>query len=363
MALGSEFTAAGMLMQHWFPQVPVWAWCAIFAAALFASNAVSARLFGETEFWFSLLKVLAVVVLIVVGAATVLGVNPLADPTVSGIGLANFTTDDGLFPHGAGGVAVTVLAVFYAFSGTELIGIAAGETRDPARAVPRAIRTTVVRLTVFFVGAIAVIAALVPFATDGTDESPFVTVLALSGIPGADDVMNLVVITALLSAGNSGLYSCARMLHSLAAEGQAPAVLARTTRRGIPLIALSVSMLGGLASLLSSVIAPGTLFMALVSVAGFAVVATWISIVASQMAFRRRYVRAGGDPAALGHRAPLHPVMSVLALAALGASIVGVALDPTQRPALWFGIPFTLACLAWACARHGIGALRPLPVD
>lgn len=359
VAIGSEFTAAGILMQRWFPAVPVWVWCAVFAVLLFAMNAISSRVFGETEFWFSLIKVAAVVVLIVVGTATIAGVNPLADPAVDGIGLTNLRTADGLLPTGLGGVLVTVLAVFYAFSGTELIGVAAGETRDPGTAIPRAIRTAVIRLTVFFVGAIAVIAAIIPFTEAGADESPFVTVLDLAGIPSAGDLMNLVVITALLSAGSSGLFSCARMLHSLAVHGQAPRALARTTRRGIPLLALSISMLGGLASLLSSVIAPETLFLMLVSIAGFAVVAVWIAIVSSQIAFRRRHLAAGGRSQDLTARAPFWPALPVLALVALGASLVGVALDPAQRPALWFGLPFTAVCVAAAVARHGRGALRP----
>lgn len=358
VAIGSEFTAAGALMQRWLPQVPVAAWCLVFTIVLFSLNALSARAFGESEFWFSLLKVAAVVLLIIAGAATVLGVNPLAEPASSGIGLQNLWTAQGLFPTGLSGVLVTVLAVFYSFSGTELIGIAAGETKDPSTAIPRAVRTAVLRLTIFFVGAIAVLALLIPFESAGVDESPFVTVLALSGIPYADDLMNLVVITALLSAGNSGLYSCTRLLHSLAAQGQAPAALALTTRRGVPLPALAVSMIGGLASLLSSVIAAGSLFLALVSIAGFAVVAVWIVIVAAQLAHRRR-VRREGREDQLVYRSPAFPWLGRVTLVLLLASLVGVALDPAQRAALWFGVPFTAVCVAWCVAKEGTRALRP----
>lgn len=236
-----------------------------------------------------------------------------------------------------------------------------GEAKDPQRAIPRAVRTAVLRLTIFFVGAIAVIAAIVPFDTAGTNESPFVTVFDLVGLPAAGDIMNVVIITALLSAGNSGLFSCARMLHSLAAEGQAPQVLARTTRRGIPLVALSVSILFGLASLLSSVIAPGSLFLAFVSIAGFAVVAVWIAIVASQIAFRRRFVREGGRIEDLAYRSPLFPVVPIVALVLLGLSLVGVALDPAQSAALWFGLPFTALCLVYFRVRHGAGVFRAAP--
>lgn len=355
VALGSEFTAIGILMQRWFPDVPVWVWCAVFAAVLFALNAVSSKVFGESEFWLSLIKVIAVVALIVVGAASIIGINPLSD---GAIGLGNFNTPDGLLPTGIGGILITTLAVFYAFSGTELIGVAAGETKDPEKTIPKAIRTAVFRLTVFFIGAIAVIAAIIPYSTAGLDESPFVTVFDVVGLPHMADVMNFVIITALLSAGNSGLFSCTRMLHSLASEGQAPAALARTTRRGIPMLALCVSMLGGLASLLSSVVAPGSLFLALVSVAGFAVVAVWIAIAASQIAFRRRYTATGGLVEDLAYHSPLFPWVPVAALVLLVASLIGVGFDPSQRASLYFGVPFTLACLAYYRWRHGPGVFR-----
>lgn len=259
VALGSEFTAAGILMQRWFPQVAVWIWCLIFAALLYVLNAISSRVFGEAEFWLSLIKV---------------------------------------------------------------------------------------------------IAAIVPYSDASVNESPFVTVLDMVGLPAAADVMNFVIITALHSAGNSGLFSCARMLYSLAEEGQAPAVLARTTSRGIPLVSLTISLGFGLASLLSSVIAPDSLFLALVSISGFAVVTVWISIVASHIAFRIRLRKAGGDAADVAYHAPLYPIVPVAALVLLVASLIGVAFDPAQNAALRFGIPFTVLCLMYYRWKHGAGVFR-----
>lgn len=357
VALASEFTASGILMQRWFPEVPVWVWSLAFATLLFTLNAISSRVFAETEFWFSLIKVAAVLVVIVVGAATLIGLNPVSD--AGPLGFANFRTGQGLFPMGFSGVLVTILAVFYAFSGTELIGVAAGEAKDPQRSIPRAIRTAVVRLAVFFIGAIVVIAAIVPFSEAGTDESPFVTVFDAAGLPGGADIMNFVIITALLSAGNSGLYSCSRMLHSMGLAGQAPKILSITNRRAVPMLALSLSILGGLASLLSSVIAPGSLFLALVSISGFAVVAVWIVICASHLSFRRHHVRVYGNTTSLPYRAPWFPVLPIIALILLTISLIGVGFDPVQRPALWFGIPFTLACLGYYRWRHGPGVFSP----
>lgn len=352
VAIGSEFTASGLLMQRWFPDVEVWVWCLVFAAILFGFNAVSSKFFGESEFWFAIIKVGAIIALIVLGGAALFGFHPLSDSGNHPFLLENFNTSGGLFPNGFTGVLVTALAVFYAFSGSELIGVAAGETTDPARNIPKAMRSTVIRLLIFFVGAIAVIAATVPFDQVGLDESPFVTVFSSVGIPYAADIMNFVIITALLSAGNSGLFSCARMLYSLADEGHAPKALKRLTRRGIPLVALSVSMVGGLASLISSVVAPETVYLALVSVAGFAVVGVWMSITASHFFHRRAFVRNGGSVKDLAYKAPLFPLVPILAFALCLFSLVGIAFDPQQVAALYFGVPFVGACYAYFHFRY-----------
>ena len=358
VAIGSEFTASGLLMQRWFPGVEVWVWCVVFAAILFGLNAVSSRFFGESEFWFSIVKVGAIIALIVLGGAALVGFQPLSESANHPFLFENFNTSGGLFPNGFSGVLVTALAVFYAFSGSELIGVAAGETTDPARNIPKAMRSTVVRLLIFFVGAIAVIAATVPFDQVGLDESPFVTVFSSVGIPYAADIMNFVIITALLSAGNSGLFSCARMLYSLSDEGHAPKALKRLTRRGIPLVALSVSMLGGLASLISSVVAPETVYLALVSVAGFAVVGVWMSITASHFFHRRAFIRNGGQVADLAYKAPFFPLVPILAFTLCLVSLVGIAFDPNQVAALYFGIPFVAACYIYFHFRHGRRAIK-----
>ncbi len=353
VALGSEFTAAGILMQRWFPAVPVWLWCLIFAATLFTINAISARVFGETEFWLSLVKVLAIVALIVLGGAAIFGFTPLSTEHPAAVLFSNFQTPAGLFPGGVGGVVVTSLAVFYAFSGSELIGVAAGETKDPAKNIPRALRSTVLRLLVLFVGSITVIAAILPYDQAGLTSSPFVDVFQYVGVPFAADIMNFVIITALLSAGNSGLFSCARMLFSLAEEGHAPKALLRLTPRGIPIVALSVSLALALVSLLSSIIAAETVYLVLVSVAGFAVVAVWMSIVASLYFHRRRFVRDGGDIGTLAYRTPLFPVIPIVAFALLLISIVAIAFDPNQVAALYFGVPFVAACYLFFWWRYG----------
>jgi S-methylmethionine transporter len=346
-------------MQRWFPNVDVWVWCVVFAAVLFTLNAISARVFGETEFWFALIKVLAIVALIVLGGMAIFGFTPLSSEPHEAVLLSNFVTPEGLLPAGLGGVLITSLAVFYAFSGAEIVGVAAGETKDPARNIPRALRSTVLRLLVLFVGSIVVIAALLPYDRAGVSESPFVEVFDIVGVPYAADIMNFVVITALLSVGNSGLYSCARMLFSLAEEGYAPRAFTKLTRRGIPMVALLVSLAIGLVSLITSVVAAETVYIVLVSIAGFAAVAVWMAIVAAQFFHRRQFLREGGDLSTLAYRTPMYPLVPILAFVLLTASIVAIAFDPNQVAALYFGIPFVGLCYLFFWLRYGRKGMVP----
>ena len=304
VALGSSFTAAGFCMQYWFPQVPVWIWCVVFCAVIFGLNIISTRFFAEGEFWFSLVKVM------------------------------------------------TMVAVNFAFSGTELIGIAAGETENPHKVIPVAIRTTIARLIIFFIGTVFVLAALIPMQQAGVEKSPFVLVFEKVGIPYAADMFNFVILTAILSAANSGLYASGRMLWSLSNEKTLPACFAKVNKRGVPVTALSVSMLGGVLALFSSVVAPDTVFVALSAISGFAVVAVWLSICASHFMFRRRHLQQGKALSDLQYRAPWYPVVPVLGFVLCLVACVGLAFDPSQRIALWCGIPFVALCYgAWYLTR------------
>ena len=257
-------------LRKWFPGTPVWIWSALFIVVIFTSNALSVRFFAETEFWFSFIKVAAIVLFILIGGCAVFGVLPIQGYDHAPL-FENFVKD-GLFPNGWMPVFTTMLTVNFAFSGTELIGVTAGETKDPDKAIPKAIHTTLFRLVIFFIGSIVVMASLIPWQDAGVDESPFVLVFNSIGLPFAGDVMNFVVLTAILSAANSGLYASTRMLWSLANEDMIPHNIAKTNSRGVPMTALCLSMIGGLLALLSSVVAASTVYLVLVSVSGLAVV-------------------------------------------------------------------------------------------
>ncbi|MFJ3031905.1 amino acid permease [Rothia terrae] len=342
IALGSEFTASGIIMQQWFPHTPVWVWSALFIAIIFVLNAVSVKVFAETESRLALIKVVAIIAFIVLGALAMFGAIPMQ----SGEPAPGFTHlfEDGLFPNGFGAVFTVMLAVNFAFSGTELIGIAAGEAEHPEKTVPRAIRSTLWRLVVFFIGAIIVMASLIPYKEAGVDASPFVIVFEKIGIPFAADIMNFVVLTAILSAANSGLYASTRMLWSLANEGVIPARVASVNKAGVPFLAMCLCMLGGLFSLLSSFTAADTVYMVLVSISGLAVVLVWVSIAACHIVFRKRYLAEGNKIKDLAYWAPGYPYLSWVTLIVCALSCVLIVFDSTQRPALFYTVPFVALC-------------------
>ena len=342
VALGSEFTGAAMIMYGWFPGVPVWVWAAIFIVLILVLNMVSVRVFAEAETLLSGIKVAAIILFIILGATAAIGLLSYEGYS-SAPGLTNLYKD-GLFPHGLGAVFTTILAVNFAFSGTELIGITAGEVEDPGTTIPRAIRATLARLVIFFIGSIVIIAALIPWKDAGVEESPFVTVLSRIGVPYAGDLMNIVILAAILSAANSGLYASTRMLWSLANEGTLPKVLARSNRFGVPALAMGLSMVGGLAALLTSTYAASTVYLVLVSISGLAVVLVWVVIAACHLSFRRRWLADDRSLTELDYRAPGYPWVSIAALTLSAASCLLIVFDPEQRAALGITIVFLVIC-------------------
>ncbi|MDY0941409.1 MULTISPECIES: amino acid permease [Priestia] len=354
VSVGSEFTASGLLMQRWFPDVSVWIWSALFAILLFGLNATSVRFFGETEFWFSSIKVLTIIVFIILGAAAMFGFIPLSGHEKAPM-LSHFTGEGGLFPNGLMPVLITMVSVSFAFSGTELIGITAGETEDPEKNIPRAIKNIIWRTFFFFIGAMFVLSGLISWKQAGVLESPFVTVFDQIGIPYAADIMNLVILTALLSNANAGLYACSRMLWSLSDQKMVSTWLGKVTSKGVPFNSLLISMGVACLSLLSSVVAPTTVYLVLVSISGFAVVAVWMAIAASHFMFRRRYVKEGNDVSKLVYKAPLYPIVPILAFVLCFAACVGLAFDESQRIALYCGIPFVLFCYLFYYLKNKTG--------
>ncbi|TCP31311.1 arginine:proton symporter (AAT family) [Scopulibacillus darangshiensis] len=340
--VGLEFTAAGMLMKRWFPHTPIWIWCAVFIILLFTLNALTTRGFAETEYWFAGIKVLAVIVFIIVGGLAIFGVvNMDGKPAPF---LSNLTGHGGLFPKGISAVFLTMMTVVYSFQGSEIMGIAAGETEDPEKNIPRAIKTLVFRVLLFYVLAIVVLSAVIPWKTAGVLESPFVTVFDMVGIPYAADIMNFIILTAVLSVGNSGLFASTRILRSLSLDGMAPAFLTKLSRRGVPLYALCITLAFALLSLLTSVVAADTLFVVLLSVSGMAGTLTWMAIAITQYKFRKQYIKKGGKVSELKFAVPFFPLVPILCILICLSTFVFLAFDPTQRTSLYYGFGFLAAC-------------------
>jgi S-methylmethionine transporter len=347
VTLGTEFTAAALLMQEWFPDSSMWLWTLIFGAFVFTLNMISTKWFAESEFWLALIKVITVVAFILLGLLAIFGVLGYQGQETAPL-FGNLTAQ-GWFPEGLFPIFATMLIVNFAFSGTELIGVAAGETKDPAKNVPKAINTAIFRLLIFFVGTIVVVTCLLPhqeagLGAEGVSSSPFVTVFQHIGIPYAEDVIRFVIITALLSAANSGLFAASRMMWSLSYNKQLPAIFSKVNARGIPYVAVIVTMIGGMPGLLSEQFAPETIFKNLLGIAAFTMVVVWMSICLSQFNFRRQWYKAGHTKEELGFAAPLYPLVPILGFIFCFITCVSMVFDAEMLPGFIGCMIFIVAC-------------------
>ncbi|MFS0655132.1 amino acid permease [Bacillus sp. 179-C3.3 HS] len=341
--IGLEFTSAGILLQRWFPDFPVWLWCLAFSIILFSINAISARSFAETEFWFSAIKVGAILLFIIIGIGAIFGIIHLKDGEPAPF-FYHLTEHGGLFPNGLFAILFTMVTVNFSFQGTELVGIAAGESESPEKTLPRSIRNIIWRTMVFFVLSIAILSALLPWQTAGAIDSPFVVVLDKVGIPYAADIMNFIIITAVLSVANSGLYASSRMLWALSKDGKGPAFAKKLSKRKIPIHALLMTMAVSALSLLTSVVAPKTVYVWLISISGMVLVVVWMSICLSQFFFRRHFTKAGGDVKELVFRTPLYPFVPLAGFIAFGVILISLFFIEDQRIGLYCGIPLMIIC-------------------
>ena len=332
VAVGGEAVAVGVYMTFWFPDLPVWIWSVGFAAVLLVVNSRSVKNFGTFEYWFALIKVTAIVAFIILGLAAILG---LGRP---GVGLRNLTgLPGGFMPHGLKGVWMAVIMGVFSFNGIEVIAVTSGETADPTRTIPAALRTMALRLFLFYVLALAVVVAVVPWTQVGATtfaESPFVKVFAGSGIRQAAGIMNFVVITAALSSMNTDIYLCSRMLFSLSRGGFAPPFLGRLSRAGSPIAAILVSGAGILIAAGVSKLTPKA-YSYLFGIALFGAIVVWIIILLSHLSFRRRL-----GAAALSVRMPGFPGMQIAGIALLLAILVTMGTDKDWWLSWIVGVPW-----------------------
>lgn len=335
VCIAADFTAAGIIMYGWFPQVPVWIWCAIFAVVLALLNLISVKVYAETEFWFASIKVAAIVGFIIAGAGLMFGFSGRE----GAIGFSNFGFGEGLFPNGGWAVFLTMITVVYSFQGSELVGIAAGECENPGKNVPRVIKGIAVRIVLFYVLAMIVLAATIPFREAGLLESPFAHVFGRIGIPVAQGIMSFVVLTSALSAGNSALYVCSRLLWSMSKDKQAPSWLSKLNSRGVPFYGVLLTLaLSGL-SLLTSEYAADTVYLWLMSSVGLTGCLIWIIIAWCQLNFRKSFLQLGGKLEQLIFRTPLYPLVPIIAIVLNTGIILSLYFDESQQIVLYTGIP------------------------
>nr|WP_301304369.1 amino acid permease [Streptoalloteichus tenebrarius] len=285
----AEITAAAIYVHKWLPDVPQWLTALVALGVLLTINLLSVKLFGELEFWFSVIKVLAIIVFLFVGIALVVTGSGVG--TAGNAGVHNLTDHGGFLPNGFPVVLMALQGVIFAYSAIELVGIAAGETENPRKVLPKAINGVVWRIGIFYIGSVLLLAMVLPWTLYNGDQSPFVTVFSALGVPGAGDVMNAVVLTAALSSCNSGLYSTGRILRSLASKGESPAFTGRMSRRHVPYGGILFTAVIYLFGVVLNYLVPKDAFDIAVNVASLGVVTTWITLLYCQIRLRRKAQR------------------------------------------------------------------------
>ncbi|MGW1075482.1 amino acid permease [Streptomyces sp. NPDC002537] len=328
VVLAVEATGAAQIANGWLPSVPTWSWVLLFMVVFTAANLAAVKNFGEFEFWFATLKVGAIVLFLALGLLAVFGLLP----DTHAVGFTNLTGQGGFLPNGWSGVVSGVLAVVFAFGGLEVVTIAAAESDDPARAVGRAVRSAVWRILFFYVGSMLVIVTVLPWSSIVPGKSPYVAVLDHIGVPGAGQIMNIVVFVALLSALNANLYGSSRMVFSLAERGEAPRSLLKVSGGGVPRRAVLASVVFGFASVILNLEWPDSIFRYLLNAVGAVLLFVWGLIAASQLRLRRRIEREA--PERLTLRMWAFPYLTWVALAGMGAVLVLMLTDDGARPQL-----------------------------
>lgn len=317
VTLAAELVAAQIIMQFWFPDVPGIVWSALFFTILLVLNFMSALAFGEGEFWFAGIKVTTVIIFIISGILVIFGILG-GHPT----GFHNWVIGEAPFVGGFSAIVAVLMIAGFSFQGTELVGIAAGESDNPAKNIPRAINTIFWRITIFYIGGIAIIGFILPYndpnlLRSGLQDvavSPFTLVFERSGLSAAAAVINAVILTAVLSAGNSSMYASTRMLYAMAKEGKAPKVFGRVNKRGVPVQALLFTAMFGVLAFFTSFFGEGVIYTWIVNLSGLLGFIAWLGIALSHYRFRRAFKAQGKDLALLPYRAKWFPFGPLFAL-------------------------------------------------
>jgi len=339
----ADVTAFGIYMSIWFPTIPNWIWVLSVVLIICAINLMSVKVFGELEFWFSFVKVATIIIMIIAGIGIIVwGIGNGGQPT----GISNLWTYGGFFSNGWIGTVLALHMVMFAYGGIEIIGITAGEAKDPEKSIPRAINSVPLRILVFYVGTLFVIMSIYPWNMVGTEGSPFVMTFQHMGITVAAGILNFVVITASISAINSDVFGVGRMLYGMAEQGNAPKAFAKLSRKGIPWVTVVIMTCALLLAAYLNYVIPENVFLVIASLATFATVWVWIMILLSQIAFRRQL--SVDEVNALKFRMPGGVVTTSVGLVFLIFIIGLIGYYPQTRISLYVGCGWiVLLLLTW----------------
>ena len=324
IVIGFEAVAGAKVVQFWAPGIPLWLMSLVLMSLMTATNLVSVSSFGEFEFWFAGIKVAAIVLFLVMGVLFVLGAWPHRS-----LDLSNLTAHGGFFPAGSSAIFSAILVVIFSMTGAEVATIAAAESPDPGRAIRKATNSVIGRIAVFYVGSVFLVVAIVPWNSSHLAASPYVAAFQAMNIPAAADIMNAVVLTAVLSCLNSGLYTSSRMLFVLAARREAPLALMRVNGAGVPMAAILASSVVGFLCVVAAAISPDQVFLFLLDSSGAVILFVYVLICISQIVLRRRTT-----PDQLAVKMWLFPGLSILVAVGIVAILAQMAFDKDARPQL-----------------------------
>jgi GABA permease len=348
IVLAVEAAAGAAIIQEWLPGVPIWASSLVLMLLLTGTNLVSVRAYGEFEFWFASIKVAAIVAFIVIAAGYVL---------FGGNGVSQLTAEGGFTPKGGVAILSGIVIVIFAFVGAEIATIAAAESDEPGESVRKATNSVIVRVLVFYVVSVFLIVAILPWNSAELGKSPFASTLGEIGIPAAAQVMNAIVLTAVLSCLNSGLYVASRMNFALARRGDAPQWMVRLNGRGVPAVAILIASSIGFLSVIANVISPEKVFLFLLNSSGAVALFVYLLICVSQLVMRRRLER--DDPGRLQVRMWLYPYLTYFAIGAIGVVIVSMALVESVRSQLYLGLLSVAVVLAGYFIKQRVAGDEP----
>lgn len=326
----AELTVVGVYINYWFPDIPQWTTAFVVLVLLTLVNIANVKAYGEFEFWFAMIKVVAIIGMIVLGLAMILfGVGNQGEA----IGFSNLWSHGGFFPNGFTGMFMSLVLVMFSFGGVELVGISAGEARNPDKTIPKAVNNIVWRILIFYIGALGVMMALYPWNEVGAQGSPFVQIFDHVGIPAAAHIINFVVITAAMSAFNSGLYGSGRMLYNLSLQKNGPGYFKVLGKNGSPRRGILFSSAMLFFAVILNYIVPEKVFLYISAVATVAVITSWMIILLTQLRFRQS--KSKDEVAELKFRIPFFPTSTYIAIVFLLMVVVLMALIPDMRVALY----------------------------